>query len=51
MDQLVAFYVPTESPAARGHSLRAALAERLPPYMVPARFEALAAMPRLTSAR
>jgi hypothetical protein len=49
MDQLVAFYVPN-GPAAR-HALRAALAERLPPYMVPARFEALAAMPRLTSAR
>ena len=50
MDQLVAFYVPTdESPA---HAvLRSALAERLPPYMVPARFEALAEMPRLTSGK
>jgi non-ribosomal peptide synthetase-like protein len=50
IDQLVAFYVPAEerpTPAA----LRSALAERLPPYMVPARFEALAGMPRLTSGK
>jgi len=54
-DQLVAFIVPdsvpegetTDLPAA----LRGALAERLPPYMVPARFELLAAMPRLTSGK
>ena len=52
LDQLVAFYVPTEVAAPPAHSaLRAALAERLPPYMVPARFEALAEMPRLTSGK
>ncbi|MBV8250752.1 MAG: amino acid adenylation domain-containing protein, partial [Comamonas sp.] len=52
MDQLVAFYVPTEVAAPPAHSaLRSALAERLPPYMAPARFEALAEMPRLTSGK
>ena len=32
-------------------TLRAGLAEKLPPYMVPARFEALPAMPRLPSGK
>ncbi|MFG5779766.1 Pls/PosA family non-ribosomal peptide synthetase [Comamonas sp. J-3] len=50
MDQLVAFYVPTETPPTHT-ALRNALAERLPPYMVPARFEALESMPRLTSGK
>ena len=50
MDQLVAFYVPTETPPTHT-ALRNALAERLPPYMVPARFEALTEMPRLTSGK
>ncbi|GAB2486595.1 non-ribosomal peptide synthetase [Comamonas humi] len=50
IDQLVAFYVPTEAPPTHT-ALRSALAERLPPYMVPARFEALAEMPRLTSGK
>ena len=50
MDQLVAFYVPTEAPPTHT-ALRNALAERLPPYMVPARFEALESMPRLTSGK
>ncbi len=55
MDQLVAFYVPTDVPGTTAPpthtALRNALAERLPPYMVPARFEALAEMPRLTSGK
>lgn len=55
IDQLVAFYVPAEVPGAAAPpthtALRSALAERLPPYMVPARFEALAEMPRLTSGK
>ena len=50
MDQLVAFYVPADEPCTV-NQLRAALAERLPPYMVPARFEALTEMPRLTSGK
>ncbi|GGH57831.1 peptide synthetase [Comamonas phosphati] len=50
IDQLVAFYVPTEASPSHA-ALRNALAERLPPYMVPARFEALAEMPRLTSGK
>lgn len=47
IDQLVAFYVPSGACAAEVKALRAGLAEKLPPYMVPARFEALPAMPRL----
>lgn len=50
IDQLVAFYVPS-MPAPNTTDLRNALAERLPPYMVPARFEPLAAMPRLPSGK
>ena len=50
MDQLVAFYVATEQPPTIA-AMRGALAERLPPYMVPARFEALTEMPRLTSGK
>ena len=52
IDQLVAFYVPLDASTSPSHAaLRSALAERLPPYMVPARFEALALMPRLTSGK
>jgi len=50
LDQLVAFFVPAEPAPVISH-LRQALADRLPPYMVPARFEALAAMPRLPSGK
>ncbi len=50
IDQLVAFYVPAGD--APSHTqLRSALAERLPAYMVPARFEVMAEMPRLTSGK
>ena len=42
--QLVAYYVPT-GPAVDGGTLRAALRARLPEYMVPAHFVALAALP------
>ena len=51
MEQLVAFYVPSGSAPPPVRALRDGLAERLPPYMVPARFEALAAMPRLSSGK
>ena len=50
IDQLVAFYVPAGEPPAPS-DLRQGLAEKLPPYMVPARFEPLPAMPRLSSGK
>ncbi|MBS0509495.1 MAG: amino acid adenylation domain-containing protein [Proteobacteria bacterium] len=50
IDQLIAFYVPSGQPP-QTKALRQALADKLPPYMVPARFEALAAMPRLSSGK
>ncbi|WP_077002041.1 Pls/PosA family non-ribosomal peptide synthetase [Variovorax sp. KK3] len=49
IDQLVAFIV-AEAPMS-ATALREALAARLPPYMLPARFERLEAMPRLTSGK
>ena len=51
MEQLVAFYVPTGDTPPAVRALRDGLSERLPPYMVPARFEALPAMPRLSSGK
>ena len=50
LDQLVAFYVPSGEPPTPS-ALRHGLAEKLPPYMVPGRFEALPAMPRLPSGK
>ncbi len=52
LDQLVAFMVPArggEAPDAM--RLRAELRELLPPYMVPARFETIEALPRLSSGK
>ena len=51
IDQLVAFYVPSGTETPSGTALRNGLADVLPPYMVPARFEALTAMPRLSSGK
>ncbi|MCA0324904.1 MAG: amino acid adenylation domain-containing protein [Proteobacteria bacterium] len=51
IDQLVAFYVPTGERQPATAALRAGLAEKLPAYMVPARFEVLPAMPRLPSGK
>lgn len=51
IDQLIAFYVASGNPQPQAKNLRAALADKLPPYMVPARFEPLAAMPRLSSGK
>jgi non-ribosomal peptide synthetase-like protein len=51
IDQLVAFYVPSGAMPPAAKDLRAGLAAKLPPYMVPARFEALVAMPRLPSGK
>jgi non-ribosomal peptide synthetase component F len=49
IERLVAFVVP-EPGVGRRPVLRAALREKLPPYMVPAHFEAVV-MPRMVSAR
>ncbi|WP_432378759.1 Pls/PosA family non-ribosomal peptide synthetase [Duganella sp. P38] len=62
IDQLAAYIVadnsdatatPGQPPAAAldPRQLRAALAAKLPPYMVPSRYEMLDAMPRLTSGK
>ncbi len=51
IDQLVAYLVPEAGAALEGRTLRQALAAQLPPYMVPGRYELLAAMPRLTSGK
>jgi non-ribosomal peptide synthetase-like protein len=54
IDRLVAYLVPAaglDADAIAPGLLRQALAERLPPYMVPSRFEYLAVMPRLTSGK
>ena len=51
IDQLVAFYVSEFGQPQPTAELRGALAAALPPYMVPARFEALPAMPRLSSGK
>ena len=56
MDQLVAYLVAstgtgTSTTLPDSSSLRQALAALLPPYMVPAHFEQLAAMPRIPSGK
>jgi len=51
IDQLVAYIVPEGATTLDPRTLRAALAEKLPPYMVPGRYEMLDAMPRLTSGK
>ncbi len=49
IEQLVAYYIASEPVEAQ--QLRRRLGEELPPYMVPARFEQLTMMPRLTSGK
>jgi non-ribosomal peptide synthetase-like protein len=49
--QLVAFVVGESDTALELGLLRTALAQRLPTYMVPSRFESLREMPRLTSGK
>ncbi|MGB7193186.1 MAG: Pls/PosA family non-ribosomal peptide synthetase [Collimonas pratensis] len=51
IDQLIAFIVPESGAEVAPAALRAALGERLPPYMVPGFFEAMTEMPRLTSGK
>lgn len=51
IDQLVAFVKPEGEARLDLHALRAALAQDLPAYMIPARFERVAEVPRLTSGK
>ncbi|MQQ99564.1 Pls/PosA family non-ribosomal peptide synthetase [Glaciimonas soli] len=51
IDQLIAFIVPETGTTIVPATLRAALGERLPPYMVPGHFESMTEMPRLTSGK
>ncbi|WP_374514695.1 Pls/PosA family non-ribosomal peptide synthetase [Niveibacterium sp.] len=51
IDQLVAFIVPEGDAPLDPKALRTALGERLPPYMVPGRYEQMSEMPRLTSGK
>ncbi len=51
IDHLVAFIVADGEPAPSTATLRQALGEALPPYMVPGHIEVLREMPRLTSGK
>lgn len=51
IERLVAFVVPEPGVAVDGPVLRAALREKLPPYMVPAHFEAAGSLPRMVSGK
>ena len=51
IDQLVAFIVAETGTTPDIAVLRAALRDRLPPYMIPALFETLTELPRLTSGK
>ena len=51
IDQLVAFVVPEQGKNVEVATLRAELKRRLPPYMIPALFEFMPELPRLTSGK
>ena len=51
LDRLVAFIAPRKDTKTDIHALRETLRKRLPPYMVPAAFERIAEVPRLTSGK
>jgi non-ribosomal peptide synthetase-like protein len=51
LDQLVAFVVGEPGVALEGTVLRAGLRDLLPPYMIPAHYEAVGALPRLVSGK
>ncbi len=51
VEQLAAYYVAEAGAAPKAAELRKSLAAQLPPYMVPARFEAVQVLPRLTSGK
>jgi non-ribosomal peptide synthetase-like protein len=51
LDQLVGFVVPAANQTVETTKLRQALSARLPSYMVPAHFELVSELPRLTSGK
>lgn len=51
IERLVAFVVAEPGVAVDGAALRAALRDQLPPYMVPAHFEAVGSLPRMVSGK
>jgi non-ribosomal peptide synthetase-like protein len=51
IDQLIAFIVPEAGATLSGATLRSAMAQRLPAYMLPGFYEVLTGMPRLTSGK
>ena len=51
IERLIAYLITEDKSVPILADLRAALAETLPPYMVPSHFEALQEMPRLTSGK
>jgi len=51
IERLIAYIITEDGDSPAQTSLRATLAESLPPYMVPSHIETLAEMPRLTSGK
>ncbi|MEN5082709.1 Pls/PosA family non-ribosomal peptide synthetase [Bosea sp. TWI1241] len=51
IERLVAFFVGEPGVAVEGSVLRASLREKLPPYMIPAHFEPIGALPRMVSGK
>jgi len=51
VEQLVAYFVAEAGARPHAAELRKGLAAKLPPYMVPTRFEAVQILPRLTSGK
>ncbi|PZO01248.1 MAG: peptide synthetase [Hyphomicrobiales bacterium] len=51
IERLVAFVVAEPGVAVDGAVLRASLRDQLPPYMVPAHFEAVGSLPRMVSGK
>ncbi|MCU4177925.1 Pls/PosA family non-ribosomal peptide synthetase [Bosea sp. BH3] len=51
IERLVAFVVAELGVAVDGAALRASLRDQLPPYMVPAHFEAVGSLPRMVSGK
>jgi non-ribosomal peptide synthetase-like protein len=51
IERLVAFVVAEPGIAVDGAALKAALREKLPPYMVPGHFEAVGSLPRMVSGK